>query len=202
MLLDHRDTLRRQNADSEITEGNNVAPSQHRSAGHAVIVRSRGYRHQCASADRGDQLLSRHGAGRLCGRKWNAVPQKVVAVEVIGQHSAVRRTRTASVRLLHASSLPGATIRSRWDAWTLLGPRAACKGTRNTNPPKRCNGGLVHGSRSWTRTNDPLINSQLLYRLSYPGSVDDSPRFAAVHRVPAGPQDFARRRSNRSEAML
>ena len=26
-----------------------------------------------------------------------------------------------------------------------------------------------HGSRSWTRTNDPLINSQLLYQLSYSG---------------------------------
>jgi hypothetical protein len=25
------------------------------------------------------------------------------------------------------------------------------------------------GSRGWTRTNDPLINSQLLYRLSYSG---------------------------------
>ncbi len=25
------------------------------------------------------------------------------------------------------------------------------------------------GSRSWTRTNDPLINSQLLYQLSYSG---------------------------------
>jgi hypothetical protein len=28
---------------------------------------------------------------------------------------------------------------------------------------------VEYGSRSWTRTNDPLINSQLLYRLSYPG---------------------------------
>ena len=31
--------------------------------------------------------------------------------------------------------------------------------------------GFLNGSRSWTRTNDPLINSQLLYRLSYPGPV-------------------------------
>ena len=28
---------------------------------------------------------------------------------------------------------------------------------------------LVFGSASWTRTNDPVINSHLLYRLSYPG---------------------------------
>ena len=28
---------------------------------------------------------------------------------------------------------------------------------------------LSFGSHSWTRTNDPLINSQLLYRLSYAG---------------------------------
>ena len=34
------------------------------------------------------------------------------------------------------------------------------------------------GSRSWTRTNDPLINSQLLYRLSYPG-MEASPMFSA-----------------------
>lgn len=27
----------------------------------------------------------------------------------------------------------------------------------------------MSGSRGWTRTNDPVINSHLLYRLSYPG---------------------------------
>ena len=30
----------------------------------------------------------------------------------------------------------------------------------------RCKG----GSRTWTRTRDPLINSQLLYQLSYSGT--------------------------------
>ena len=30
---------------------------------------------------------------------------------------------------------------------------------------------VVSGSASWTRTNDPLINSQLLYQLSYRGTV-------------------------------
>ena len=35
------------------------------------------------------------------------------------------------------------------------------------NKPLRCKG--LSGSRSWTRTNDPLINSQLLYQLSYSG---------------------------------
>ena len=37
---------------------------------------------------------------------------------------------------------------------------------------------FLSGSRSWTRTNDPLINSQLLYQLSYSG-----PRPASFQRL-------------------
>ncbi len=47
---------------------------------------------------------------------------------------------------------------------------------------------LKGGSRSWTRTNDPLINSQLLYQLSYSG-LPDFTRSLALFRSsrPFGP---------------
>ncbi len=32
--------------------------------------------------------------------------------------------------------------------------------------PPRCGGCFIYGSGCWTRTSDPLINSQLLYQLS------------------------------------
>ncbi len=35
--------------------------------------------------------------------------------------------------------------------------------------PKRLRG-LIYGSSSWARTSDPMINSHLLYQLSYRGS--------------------------------
>ena len=41
----------------------------------------------------------------------------------------------------------------------------------NPNPsPKNVKFGFIqYGSPSWTRTNDPAVNSRMLYRLSYRG---------------------------------
>jgi hypothetical protein len=45
-------------------------------------------------------------------------------------------------------------------------------GGKNDKAPVDDRGFEKLGSASWTRTNDPLINSQLLYRLSYRGTVE------------------------------
>ncbi len=56
------------------------------------------------------------------------------------------------------------------------------------------------GSRSWTRTNDPLINSQLLYQLSYPGPTrHDS---GGQVEIPPRLRGFGPPASNFCEAML
>jgi len=69
------------------------------------------------------------------------------------------------------------------------------------------------GSRSWTRTNDPLINSQLLYQLSYPGTavatrlgdrrpfVPEAREPAAALRVSRLDEDSGGRESNGAGAM-
>ena len=73
--------------------------------------------------------------------------------------------------------------------------------------PLRCKG--LGGSRSWTRTNDPLINSQLLYQLSYSGTAILLGFFLSLRRLrvdldliwptdfPAGPTSQVQRARGR-----
>ena len=46
--------------------------------------------------------------------------------------------------------------------------------TRHKKRPRDAQWPLDFGSATWTRTRDPMINSHLLYRLSYRGSVSAS----------------------------
>ena len=146
-----------------------------------------GLRRRRARGDRGDP---RH-AGRL--RSALAV-RAVAALPVAGR---ARRSRSGSTsrsssasarraRLTRAccsrSSRSSSRRCSRTIAWSLpailglavlVAGNALALGRRTQQAPpgfRQPHGEMKIGSPSWTRTNDPRINSPLLYQLSYRGS--------------------------------
>ena len=116
-----------------------------------------------------------------------------------GRRSVLRRHDLAGAPRDARQRLQPANFRSRRPAHG----RSRCalfKGTASAGPPGRrvrcenieksprvCEGSFFDGSRGWARTSDPLINSQLLYQLSYSGLMvsGDPPLLAILGGAPS-----------------
>ncbi len=111
-----------------------------------------------------------------------------VAPTCLGRHQGrcKRLNRLAMSRNLHLTSLAFDRLNRRRRVAILLGGMFFCvnvwtlchslcreplylPASSHGNGEKPRRSAVSRSSRSWTRTNDPLINSQLLYQLSYPG---------------------------------
>ena len=80
----------------------------------------------------------------------------------------ISNSRHAPAEIIRSLAFPNSSVGRAADPDIWLG-RVQESLTTQGIPSSRGLGVPWQFSRSWTRTNDPLINSQLLYQLSYPG---------------------------------